>query len=461
MKKTFLLYSIILVSTLLSCDKQNEWLEIKTTKNDVSPETVADYQAILDNFQYGVGRVNHNIGLMATDNILIADNDLGRVSELEKNVYTFQVPVWKNGSSVQWNYAFQVIAYANIVIDGLQTISPQSNQWQNVMGQALFYRALANYNLAGIFCKVYDKATAQNDLGLPIRTTSDVNIVIGSRSNLEETYQHIISDLIESLTLLPEQQPYIQRPSLYAAKGLLAKVYLAMEDYVNAYKNADEVLLDYNILLDFNNEIINYEIDSRFPVNGNGNPEVLFYTIILNMSPPVLPRTTSVGYIPDELYNLYAQNDLRKKAFYTFRNDLPRYIGSYTGNNNDSFAGIATNEILLIRAESAARLGDAETANKDLNKLLENRYVSNTFEPYNVSDPEEILAIILTEKRKELPFTANLRWEDLRRLNKDPRFQKTIKRTVNGTVIELPPNSPRWVFPIPETEIQLSGIEQN
>src|SRR5690606_36794935 len=346
-----------------------------------------------------------------------------------------------------------------ITIDGLRTLNPESGQWRNVMGQALFYRSLANYNLAGMFCKVYDKATAQNDLGLPIRTTSDVNILVKTRSSLEDTYQHIISDLVESLTLLPKQQSFFQRPSLYAAKGLLAKVYLAMEDYENAYKYANEVLLEENSLLDFNDNIIDFENEYRFPTNGIGNPEILFYTIT-QYHGSILPRASSKGYIPSELYDSYDRNDLRKKAFYTIRNDLPRYIGCYTGNTY-SFAGIAINELLLIRAESAARLGDAETANKDLNKLLENRYVSNAFELYNVSDPEEILAIILTERRKELPFTANLRCEDVRRLNKDPRFQKTIKRTVNGTEIELPPNSPRWVFPIPETEIQLSGIEQN
>jgi starch-binding outer membrane protein, SusD/RagB family len=69
--------------------------------------------------------------------------------------------------------------------------------------------------------------------------------------------------------------------------------------------------------------------------------------------------------------------------------------------------------------------------------------------------------VILQERRKELPFTADVRWEDLRRLNKDPNFQKTIVRVLNGTTYTLPPNDPKYVLPIPENEVQLSGLQQN
>ncbi len=68
---------------------------------------------------------------------------------------------------------------------------------------------------------------------------------------------------------------------------------------------------------------------------------------------------------------------------------------------------------------------------------------------------------ILEERRKELPFTGQLRWEDLRRLNKDQRFAKILVRTIAGNEYQLLPNSKRYVFPIPDIEIELSGIPQN
>jgi hypothetical protein len=73
----------------------------------------------------------------------------------------------------------------------------------------------------------------------------------------------------------------------------------------------------------------------------------------------------------------------------------------------------------------------------------------------------EILAVIIQERRKELPFTGNLRWEDLRRLNQEPLYAKNLVRILNGESFSLSPRDKRYVFPIPENEIRTSGIQQN
>jgi len=71
------------------------------------------------------------------------------------------------------------------------------------------------------------------------------------------------------------------------------------------------------------------------------------------------------------------------------------------------------------------------------------------------------LKIILDEKRKELPFTGNSRWEELRRLNKEQAFAKTLTRFVNNQTYTLAPNDNRYVWPIPDQEIRLTGMAQN
>jgi len=68
---------------------------------------------------------------------------------------------------------------------------------------------------------------------------------------------------------------------------------------------------------------------------------------------------------------------------------------------------------------------------------------------------------LIQERRKELPFSGNLPWEDLRRLNQEPNFAKTLTRMLNGETFSLPPGDNRYVYPIPENEISLSGIQQN
>ena len=73
---------------------------------------------------------------------------------------------------------------------------------------------------------------------------------------------------------------------------------------------------------------------------------------------------------------------------------------------------------------------------------------------------QEALQKILTEHRKELCFRG-LRWTDLRHLNHDPLFQKTLTRTIFGQNYSLPPNDIKYVFPLPDSEILYSGVQQN
>ncbi|MCY1529459.1 Starch-binding associating with outer membrane [compost metagenome] len=309
------------------------------------------------------------------------------------------------------------------------------------------------------FCKAYDKNTATNDLGLPLRTTSDVNIIVRSRATLKETYEFAISDLITAMNLLSDKQAFFQRPTKDAARGYLAKIYLNMGEFQLAYNEVNEILKTHYTLLDFNNTMINYNSTYRFPANGIGNPEILFYARS-SFDDNVLPRIGSLGIIPPEFYDQYNEKDLRKKAFFVTRNGYPRFIGCYTGTLY-SFSGIATNELFLIRAECAARLGKAQEALDDLNLLLKNRYVTGNYSDYTLANVADVLGLVLVERRKELPFTANIRGEDLRRLNKDPKYHTIIKRIVNGQEISIMPNDSRYTFPIPDNEIQMSGIPQN
>ena len=113
----------------------------------------------------------------------------------------------------------------------------------------------------------------------------------------------------------------------------------------------------------------------------------------------------------------------------------------------------------LIRAESAARSGHVSAALADLNYLLKNRWMGN-YVPINISDPVLVLEYILKERRKELLFRG-LRWQDLRRLNRDSRFAKTLSRVLDGNTYVLYPNDSRYVFPLDEEELRMTGIQQN
>lgn len=465
MKKTS--YYLIVSTTVLllffsaGCKKQDAFLEAKRNKADVTPETLADYQAILDNDL----RLNYEyplIGLVGSDNYYLTDADLAGATEVTRNAYLWNKDIWTGGNSLDWSINFRNIEYANVVLDGLKSKNNYEDliTYNNIKGQALFLRALCYSNLVQVFCKPYSSTTAATDLGLPVRLTSDVNL-IKQRSSLEETFAQIISDLKDAAVLLPEKALYLTRANSSAAYGLLAKVYLSMRSYQQAFDYADLQLKRNGALLNFNSSFISLSLTYRFPANGIGNPEILYFSSGGGYS-VVQPSTTTKGYVSPDLYKSYSSNDLRKTIFYLVgaSDNLVRFRGAYTGNAL-CFTGIATNELYLIRAEANARLGKADAALDDLNLLLRNRFKAGLFTALSATNADQALNLVLAERRKELPFVGNLRWEDLRRLNQDSRFAITLSRTNPGANYTLTPNDKRYTMPIPDNELQASGITQN
>ncbi|MEZ2442760.1 RagB/SusD family nutrient uptake outer membrane protein [Chitinophaga sp. RCC_12] len=461
MKTKLNYYSLLILHLVLissACKKQNDWLDVKRSKSDVRPETLKDFQALMDNYVV-MNNSAPTIGLLGTDNLVIPDENLGSLSQIEQNAYVWAKDIWIINQSYDWSLPYKTIEYANVALDGIIKTDRTDASYNNVLGQAYFHRALALYNLAQLFCKPYERQTASHDPAIPIRLSSDVNILY-PRSTVENLFEQLIHDAGLAAALLPEFQKTNFRPNNRAAFGLLAKIYLNMGNYGQAIAFADSALNKNNKLLDYNSDLVSLDQTYRFPVFGRGNPEVLFYC--QGGYPSTWPSTYSFQYIPKELYQSYQQDDLRRQYFFEDNEgaDKLKYRGSYSGGDNN-FCGIANNELILIRSEAYARTAKISEAMKDLNYLLVNRYKTGTFTPVIANNPDSVLTLILKERRKELPLTANIRWEDLRRLNTENQFAITIERKVNGKTYRLLPTSLNYILPIPDEEIQLSGLEQN
>jgi tetratricopeptide (TPR) repeat protein len=452
---------LLVILILSSCQKQDDWLNVKRDKSDITPKTLDDFQAVLDN----TNTMNLGypmLGLTGTDNVYLPDNILGSVSEPERNAYGWAKSIYNGVSTGDFRSPYVAIEFCNIVLDGISKLpvsSSQQTQLNNLKGQALFHRAMSLYNLSQLFCKPFNPSTAGSDLGLQLKVSSDPNEKV-QRSSLKETYDFILSDLKTALSLLPKNQQYTTRPSLRAAQGLLAKVYLSMQQYQDSLESADAALGENPSLLDFNSSKIDSSETFVFPPYSNqlANEEIFFFACGQTMVS--LWPVYTVGFADSLLFKSYDDNDLRRTLFFNTNNrGQAKFKGSYTGTYRN-FSGIAANELLLIKSECLARTGQPSQAKVLLDALLVKRFKSGTYKPLDVSN-EGVLATVLTERRKELAFTGQIRWEDLRRLNQDPVFAKTITRTINGVKVELPPNDSRYVFELPEQEIQLSGVQQN
>ncbi|WP_306565197.1 RagB/SusD family nutrient uptake outer membrane protein [Flavobacterium lindanitolerans] len=446
---------IIALLALQACKEQDEWLDVKSNKADIIPSTLNDLQALLDNNT--IMNANYPaLGIMGSDNIFLSLNAWqGAFNAVERNSYVWATDIYQGENSSDWLNQYQKVAYANIVLEGLQKLNDQNNSaYKAIKASALFYRALAFYALAANFAEPYNQANL-NKLGIILRYETDVNKIV-PRSSVKETYERVLADLNTALPNLPNLQAMTTRPSKAAVYGLLARIYLAMGDYNNAYHNANEALKLYNTLI--NLRTLNASATYPFPTYQIKNAEIIFYATSVNYG---VIATTRMQ-VSQELFDQYASSDLRKNIFYNSNSGGTFFKGYYTGINGGAFYGIATNELFLIRAEAAARTNKVPDAMKDLNDLLRTRWLTAaSYADLSASTELEALQHILRERRKELPFTASIRWEDLRRLNTDSRFAITLNRELNGKTYTLPPNDKRYVYPIPDNEVKLNGTEQN
>ncbi|ANF52954.1 hypothetical protein A0O34_21580 [Chryseobacterium glaciei] len=451
---------ILIALSIVACKKQDQWLDFKSSKSDVVPSTLEDYQAILDNNSI----MNENypaMGMVAADNYYLTPAVWKALTDIpRKNAYIWLSDI-NEGSvtalSPDWDNPYKMIEYANIALSGLQKmeVSSENNAvYNNIKGSSLFFRALAFYNLAQIYAPPYNANTASIDKGIIIRLTDNVGEK-SVRSSIQATYNQILSDLLAAQDLLPVTPLYKTRPSKTAVAALLSKTYLLMGDYNHAKTYSDQALSQNNNLLDFNT--LNTLPTYSFPTFTGNNPEIIFYAVSQSYSPVNAARLLMVP----SFYNSYNVNDLRKAMFFRSNSGGFFFTGKYTGGSG-FFSGLASNELYLIRSECNARLGNMTAALADLNLLLQMRWNKNvTYIPYNNSNSDLVLTKILDERRKELPFTSNTRWEDLRRLNTDPRFAITLTRSIDNVIYSLLPNDSRYTFLIPQIEILKSGIEQN
>ena len=451
---------MLLLTLISGCRK--DFLDAKPNSTIVNPTTLTDYQKLLDN-STALNRTGALPQMSSDEYFIVSQSDFDALDQLTyKGAYLWSKDLFGGETNIpDWNAAYKAVFYANSVLDGLEKITRNSNNqtdYDNIQGEAVFFRAYAFYDLVKSFSPVYNHATATSDLGIPLRLSSGIDVTL-PRSTVQVTFEKILADLKLATTLLRDDfsSSIPNRPSKSAAYAMLARVYLYMGNYAEAGNAANECLTRYNTLIDYNKVSTLTETPFSYKTD-----ETIFFStqdIAYDSTTGYTNYYTNFG-IDTNLIKLYSQDDLRATIFFE-KNNLNNYNlkRGYVGGGYYAFTGLATDEIMLIKAECAARNNDAHTAMTILNQLLINRYKTGSFVPTAVTTASDALNQVLLERRKELVWRA-LRWSDLKRLNRDGA-NITLKRNLSGTIYALPAYSPLYVFPIPNDEILLSGIQQN
>ena len=231
-----LLTLTILLSFLAACDVLDVKPQSSIPAEDAFKDKAGIEKGILGAytpFQYlsYYGRTYLIFSDLASDNL---NNPVDGTATDYREVDNNNIFPGNGGISNIWASAYEGINIANNVISKVPGMSDMSDdEKNNALAELYFIRALNHFNLLTYFG------------GVPVKTAPTVGIggVNVPRDPVNEVYAQIIEDLEFAETHLDASGPKV-RASKYAAKALLARVYLYQKDYTNASAKATEVIED-------------------------------------------------------------------------------------------------------------------------------------------------------------------------------------------------------------------------
>lgn len=443
--------SIVWISFALIWGGCEGFLDAKPEKSLVIPDSLDDFQALLDAEPRSMNSMT-KMGFLSSDELVLANPLVNLLTLEERASYLWEGDYYTpDDPGVDWAFTYRKVFYANLVIEGVRDYKPinetERERARQLDAAARFYRAFAHFSLATQFMGPYDPSNPDMP-GIPVRKAADLNAT-SPRLSAKEVFDFIREDLEVARTILSPKPDIPTRASAWAAEALLSRVCLYMQDYESAFIHAGNALEIANELLDYNT--LNKSLRNIFP---RFNQEVIHYAHMFS------GRFTSNNqmYVNPDLYAMYDANDLRKSLLFSPSPVAGRMncFGRYTGEFL-LYGGLATDEVVLDRAEAAARIGNDAQGLADLNYLLENRYRIGDFVPFTDLTGKNLIKKIAEERRKELVFRG-VRWLDLRRYNQDPEMAVTLDRKYNGLENKLEPGSARYTFPIPPRELRLNEL---
>lgn len=388
--------------------------------------------------------------------------------------------VTSNVPYFNYRFYYTIIANANMIIDHIdQATGPQSEK-DIIKAQALTYRAFSYFQMVQLFGERYDAQSDNSTLGMSlILSSTDAEAV--PRSTVAQTYQQINSDLDDAIELFQVNwsRPNKSHLNIHVAQGIKARVALTQQNWSLAAEMAKAARSGYPIMSEaqyfegFNNwdnpewmwsfrmtaeqEIDFYSFFAYFSADFNAsnvraNPKAIFSPLYDKISSTDYraklfdPTGTNTEFPipPNGIRAKYMQRKFRIKPGQTLSiGDVPLMRSS---------------EMYLIEAEAKAHLND-ETAADVLFELISKRdhaYVRSNLRGQALLDEIHI------HRRIEL-WGEGFRFLDLKRLNQPMDRTGGNHNIAWAVVMNVPAGDKRWVFLIPNTEIEAANgvVEQN
>lgn len=446
------------------------------------PEYYEDYakllnhQSLTSTSDVALNFITDDILLTSRDETTVSWFDYSGKDDQQRNLYSFKHgQVLTPGNDDQlWNGAYANIFTYNAVINNIMGVPDATDQQKRaVRAEALVGRAFEYLNLVNIYGKQYDPQTAATDYGVPLVLSENVgSSATYIRNSVAEVYQRISDDLKEATPDLPDKPANVYHPGKSIGYAFQARMFLYMGDYKQALENADKALEIDNKLVDYTLYTTKNSTFGRIVLADNHDET--FPDDIHNTENIFMRQLNGTSYLfksvaaSKDLLDVYKSHlsangeDMRLRLF--FATDE----ANFTMNENadpEKFAGYSTYcpyltlnvgfttpEIYLIAAECEARTGSISRALELLNALRDKRIRNNVhYTTQDAPDAKAALRLVLDERRREFALCGPTRLFDLKRLNQDPDFAKTITHSADGQTWTLPAGDPRYIMPVPQT----------
>jgi len=494
MKNIQFLVKLLMIALLIATQSCSEGFLNEFPSNSQSPDnikTIADAQIVMSGAYDLMQDNNYYNANIITDNDVRGDDmqtaDEGRIDDEYLYRYTAQTDFDEDS----WSQPYTVLRHVNTIltfIDDIETSMPKEEaEKADIKGQALAIRALAHFDLCRQFGRQYSHDNGAS-LGIPIVTSVLDPYAKVPRNTVAEVYAQVIADLNEAIPLLSEDKRLGQL-NAWAAKTLLARVYLYMEDNTNAFATAVDVINNGPYSLMTRDQYV----DSWS--NPGGSSESIFSIInnaadngggesVNNLSDPggygqFIATQDFIDLIRSD------PNDIRVEMLYVDKFSMknnpadPTTWGrvlKYPGHGNTKAKIVAfqetgdplavaayvgnvpvfrLSELYLIAAEAAIKNSDEENATTYLNAIVERANPAAT-----VAQSDVNLDRILTERRKELVAEGH-RFFDLVRNKRDIVRSFSLRIYDNATPLLIKWDDYRIIFPVPQSELNINPMTQN
>lgn len=440
MKKLFFTCSILFVLTGCENFLDRQPIDYPTQENfykdvkGLEGAVIGVYDELQSNDQYGAKYMT----LMETRGDNIRNDNSGASGGITYQIEVFTETPANSNLSGAWLSAYATIYRCNLILDNIENVPMSESQYTRILGQTSFLRALTYFNLVRLWGKV--------PLITSVQSVEEARN--NKRSEIETIYQQIIRDL-EAAKGLPEKWSDAERGRVtsYAAKALLAKVYLYLRDYENAIAELQPLVAEIR-----KGDVLSLvPMSQTFPDNLKTSKDIIFAVQYLKGGVGESAHQNNryrnndngnmISLDPSEFES---DNDIRKKLVApTGSGQRPGKFNATATNNETSadFPVLRCAEVMLIYAEALNELSrvPSEEAFEALNSVRRNASLPDK-SAEELTTKELFRSAVYKERRLELALECD-RWFDIVR-------QNSFEAVFPGV------DSYRILYPVPQAEIE-------